>query len=75
MKALWDHLTVSLRAFGREWSKARRHMLEDKQRNMNHWRHQKKIRPWPPRTPGAGSTCAAARQHNPRVGGGEACWH
>jgi hypothetical protein len=41
MKALWAHLTASLRSFGREWSKARRHMLDDKQRNMSHRRHQK----------------------------------
>jgi hypothetical protein len=36
MKALWDHLTASIRTFRREWSKARRHMLETKQRNMGH---------------------------------------
>lgn len=41
MKALWTHLTANLRLFRREWAKARRHMLEDKQRNMNHWRRQK----------------------------------
>jgi hypothetical protein len=41
MKALWARLTASLRAFGREWSKARRRMLDDKQRNMSHWRYQK----------------------------------
>jgi len=43
MKALWEHLTASLRAFGREWAKARRHMLDDKQRNMNHWRRKKGV--------------------------------
>jgi hypothetical protein len=41
MKALWDHLTASLRAFGREWAKARRHMLEDKRRNIERWRNTK----------------------------------
>ena len=35
MKALWNHLAARLRAFSREWSKARRHMLDDKQRNMS----------------------------------------
>jgi len=41
MKDLWGHLTASLRAFRREWTKARRHMLADKQRNMERWRHAK----------------------------------
>jgi hypothetical protein len=41
MKALWDRLTASLRAFGREWAKARRHMLDDNQRNIERWRHTK----------------------------------
>jgi hypothetical protein len=52
MKALWDHLTANLRAFGREWAKARRHMLDDKQRNMNQWRRARKSAPsaWPGQT-------------------------
>ena len=41
MKALWTYLTASLRLFRREWAKARRHMLEDKRRNIERWRHAK----------------------------------
>jgi hypothetical protein len=41
MKALWTYLTANLRLFRREWAKARRHMLEDKRRNIQRWRHAK----------------------------------
>lgn len=41
MKALWTYLTANLRLFRREWAKARRHTLEDKQRNIERWRHEK----------------------------------
>lgn len=43
MTALWAYLAANLRLFRREWAKARRHMLEEKQRNMNHWRRRKEV--------------------------------
>jgi hypothetical protein len=43
MKALRAYLAANLRQFRYEWAKARRHVIEDKQRNMNHWRRQKAI--------------------------------
>jgi hypothetical protein len=35
------HLKDKLNAFRQEWSKARRHMLTEKQRNMANWRERK----------------------------------
>jgi len=47
MNALWAYLTVKFRLFRREWAKARRHMLDDKQRSIDHWRNQKEIKSKP----------------------------
>jgi hypothetical protein len=41
VQALLDHLMAGLRAFRSEWAKARRYMLDDKQRNIERWRNTK----------------------------------
>jgi uncharacterized protein (TIGR02246 family) len=44
MRFLWRFLVSRLSVFWEEWSKARRHMLEEKHRNMAKWNRKERTR-------------------------------
>ncbi len=41
MKFFWRYIKSRLAAFGTEWTKARKHMLDEKQQNIAKWKNHK----------------------------------